>query len=115
MQSKPVLTLLCVLVLVFAFEVLGFMGKMEVTIENRKIVENKVAELEKQKEQLSSDIAKLKTQSGIEDTIREKFGLAKGGEKIIVIMDDKNAPKTEDSPKEGFFSSLIFWKNWFKK
>jgi len=114
LQSKPVLAVLSVVTLVFAFEVVGFMGKMEVTIENRKIVENKVAELEKQKEQLSSDIFKLKTQSGIEDSIREKFGLAKEGENIIIIMDDKNPPNTEETPPEGFFSHLFFWKNWFK-
>jgi len=114
LQSKPVLAVFSVITLIFAFEVLSFMGKMEVTIENRKIVENKVAQLEQQKERLSSDIAKLKTQNGVEDSIREKFGLAKEGENIIIIMDDKNASKTEEVPHEGFLSSLIFWKNWFK-
>src|SRR6185369_2304213 len=102
LQSKPVLAVFSVITLIFAFEVLSFMGKMEVTIENRKIVENKVAQLEQQKERLSSDIAKLKTQNGVEDSIREKFGLAKEGENIIIIMDDKNASKTEEVPHEGF-------------
>jgi len=112
LHSKPVLAVLSVITLVFVIEVIGFMGKMQVTIENRKIVENKVEQLKVEKERLSSDIAKLKTQSGIEDSIREKFGLAKEGENIIIIiMDDKNAPNTEETPPGGFFS---FFRNLFK-
>ena len=115
MHSKPVLAFLGIIVLVFAFGVVGFMGKMRMTIENRKIAENKIAQLEKEKEKLSSDVAKLKSQDGIEESIRQKFGLAKEGEGMIMIVDDKNqAKRVEDIPKKGFLSSLIFWKNWFR-
>ena len=85
---------------------------MEETGKNRKIVEDKITELEKSKEKLNSDITKLKTEQGIEESIREKFGLAKEGENMILIIDDKNSseiPKNTDSG--GFFS---FLKNLFK-
>jgi len=114
LQSKPVLALLGILVLVFASGVIGFMGKMQVTIENRKIAENKLAELEKEKIKLSSDIAKLKTDSGVEESIRSKFGLAKEGESEIIIVEDKTTPEPVKEDSGGFFSSLMFWKNWFK-
>ena len=39
----------------------------------RKIAENKVAELEAQEKELSTETAKLKTESGIEENIREKY------------------------------------------
>src|SRR5258708_1811966 len=90
LHSKPVLALLGILLLVFAYGVVGFFGKMRVTVENKNIAEKKVADLEKQKEKLSSDIAKLKTDSGVEESIRDKFGLAKEGEGEIIIVDDKN-------------------------
>ncbi len=90
------------------------MGKMQVTIENRKIAENKLAELEKEKIKLSSDIAKLKTDSGVEESIRSKFGLAKEGESEIIIVEDKTTPEPVKEDSGGFFSSLMFWKNWFK-
>ncbi len=106
LQSKPVLVFLSILLLVFAWGVFSFMSKMRVTIENRKIVENKVAELEKTKERLSSDIAKLKSQDGVEESIRQKFGLAKEGEGVIVVMDDKNPPEIEKKESGGFFSWL---------
>ena len=90
---------------------IDFMGKMAITAENRKIAENKVRELEEDKEKLSANIAKLKTESGIEETIREKFGLVKPGEDVIIIVEDKNLPVVNDIPPSGFFS---FIKNWFK-
>lgn len=104
--------LLALLVLFFAFGVIGFFNKMQVTEENKKIAENKLAELEKQKYKLSGDIAKLNTPEGTEETIREKFGLAKEGEGVIVVVEDKTAKEAEVK-SGGFFSFLAFW-NWFK-
>ena len=113
-HSWPVLALLGVLVVFFAFGVIGFFGKMQVTRENKKMAENKVAELENKKKELSSEIAKLKTPTGVEESIRLKFGLAKEGEDLIVVVEDKNKPKMKDTVSGGFFSFLFFWKNWFK-
>lgn len=110
-HSRPVLFLLGILVLFFAWGVVGFFGKMAVTKQNKKIAENKIIQLEKEKEKLSSDIAKLKTESGVEESVREKFGLAKEGENLIIVVEDKNLPSAENPPSKGFF----FWlKNLFK-
>lgn len=110
-RSRPVLVFLAVLLLFFAYGVIGFMGKMELTRENRKIAENKVAQLEKEKARLSSDISKLNSQNGVEKSIREKFGLAKDGEGVIVILEDKNEIEVPKQESGGFFS---FLKNLFK-
>lgn len=114
LHSKPVLALLGILVLFFAFGVISFMGKMQLTIENKNIAENKLTELEKEKVKLSADISELNTQSGVEKSIREKFGLAKEGEGVIVVIDDKNTAKIPKQESGGFFSFLFFWRNWFK-
>ncbi len=112
LQSKPVLVFLGLLILFFVYGMLGFIGKMEITKENRDIVKNKVAQLKKEKEKLSSDIEKLKTESGIEESIREKFGLAKEGEGLIVVVDDKNM--TESPKKDEPISFFSFFKSWFQ-
>src|SRR3989344_5532571 len=111
LQSRPILVLLGILVLIFAWSVFGFMGKMKITRENRKIAEEKLIELEKQKEKLLFDIAKLKTDEGVEESIRAKFGLVKEGEGVIVIIDDKNPPVAQEQESGGFFS---FFTNLFK-
>ena len=111
MQSKPFLIFLGIVILVFIFSTFSFMSKMEETIKNRKIEEAKIAELEKSKEKLNSDISKLKTEAGVE-IIRENYGVAKEGENMIMITDDKNSPATQPKADEGGFWSII--KSWFK-
>jgi len=111
-QSKPVLILLGVLILFFVWNILGFWNKMEETGKNKKMVEDKVAALKQQKEKLSSDINSLKTDQGKEKLFRENFGLAKEGENMIVVVEDKNPPATpKTASSSGFFS---FFRNLFK-
>ena len=112
MQSSPVLIFLGVVILVFAWSVFGFMSKMIETSRNRKIVEDKIKLLEEQKTKLSSDIDKLNTSDGLEASIRDKFGLAKEGEGLVVVVDDKNQTASAVSSESGGFWS--FFKNLFK-
>lgn len=114
MESKPVLILLFVVLVIFAWSMVGFIGKLQVTKENKEIAEKKVAELEKEKADYEAKIAKLKTPEGVEETIRDTYGLAKEGEGLIVVVDDKNNPNKSNNSEGGFFSHLMFWKNWFK-
>ncbi len=111
LESKTVLALLFIIVLIFAWSVFGFWWKMSETSKNKKLAEEKVAELQKQKDKLTSDISELKTSEGVEANIRDKFGLAKDGEGLIVIVDDKKQDTDGQASTGGFWS---FFTNWFK-
>jgi uncharacterized protein YpmB len=112
LQSKPVLIFLGILILVFAWSVLGFWNKMQETGRNRKNVEDKIAELKEQKDKLSSDIDSLNTLEGKEKFFRENIGLVKEGEDMIVVVEDQNPPEnTKNKASSGFFS---FFTNLFK-
>jgi uncharacterized protein YpmB len=111
MQSKPVLILLGIVILIFAWNVFLFWNKMEGTSKNKKMVEDKVAELEQQKEKLLSDIDSLSTVEGKEKVFRENFGLVKEGEEVIIVVEDRNSPTQKTESPSGFFS---FFKNLFK-
>ena len=111
MQSKPFLILLGIMVLVFAYSVFGLIGKMRETIRNKNAAETKIEALQKQKAELSSNIDQLKTNQGVEENIRETFGLAKEGEGMVVVVDDKNTAGDIDAKPTGFFSKIA---NWFK-
>jgi cell division protein FtsB len=111
-QSKPVLAILGIVILFFAWNILGLWNKMQETSKNKKIIEDKVAELQQRKNSLTSDINSLKTDQGKEKFFRENLGLAKEGEGEIVVVEDKNPPPSSEKPaSSGFFS---FFKNWFK-
>ncbi|MBI3305988.1 septum formation initiator family protein [Candidatus Nomurabacteria bacterium] len=109
--SRPVLGILAILLFVFVWTVFRFMGKMQITRENRITAENKVTQLGKEKEKLSSDIAKLQTNAGVEESIRDKFGWAKEGEGLIVILDKKNPEEVPKKESNRFFD---FFRNWFR-
>ena len=88
-QSKFVLTLLSILIFFFAWNLFTFMEKMQKTTKHRKIMENKIVELKKKKERLTGNIEKLKTDRGIEEELRNKLGLGKEGEEVIIILGEK--------------------------
>lgn len=77
---------------------------MQNTSKNRKIAEDKLSQLMVQKEKLTADINQLNTPDGVEEVIRNKFGLVKEGEGMIVIVEDKNK---EVAPTPSKFSR--FW------
>jgi cell division protein FtsB len=112
MQSRPVLVLLGIIILVFAWSVLGFWNKMAETGKNKEAVLDKVAELKEQKQKLLADINSLQTEEGKEKFFRENYGLAKEGENVIIVVEDKTLPPPpKTSFSDGFFS---FLKNIFK-
>jgi cell division protein FtsL len=112
LQSKPVLIFLGILILVFAWNILGFWNKMQDTRKNNKIIEDKITALEQQQDKLSTGINNLNTDQGKEEVFREKFGLAKEGENEIVIVDDKTPPAAPaPASSSGFWG---FLKNLFK-
>ena len=91
-QYRLILLVLIVLIVLISWSVIGLIGKARDTFKNKNIAEDKITNLQIQKEKLLSDIEKLNTEKGVEENIREKFGLAKGEEGMIVIVDDKNWP-----------------------
>ena len=110
-QAKPFLILFGIIILIFSWNVFGFWNKMQETRENRKIVEAKVAALKQQKENISAEINNLSTDQGKEKFFRENLGLAKEGEDVTIIVEEKKTPAAPPSKSSGFFS---FFTNWFK-
>lgn len=111
MRSKPVLVLLTIIVIAFAWNIINLTLKLQETYKNKNIEQEKISDLESRKEKLTFDINKLNTDKGKEEIIRENFGLVKEGENVIVIVDDKKQTATPKDENKGFFS---FFKNLFR-
>jgi len=105
-ESKPVLIILGILILVFAWNILGFWNKMRETERNKKIIEDKITALNQQKDKLTADINDLNTEQGKEKIFRENFGLVKEGENEIVIVDDKSTPPPAPAQSGGVWGFL---------
>ncbi len=111
LESWPVLIFFAFLTFFFTWQLFGFWQKMEDTKENRRIAEEKVKTLKESEAALSESIESLQTEAGIEENIRNKFGLAKDGEGVIVIVEDKNAEIPETKDEGNWFSRV--WRKWF--
>ncbi len=111
LHSKIVLVIFGVAVLFFAYSVLKFSVKAIETSRNKANAEVKMAELQAQKDRLTKDIDMLKTEGGVEATIREKYGFAKEGEGLIVVVDEQDK-KTQDTQEKGSFWNKF--RDWFK-
>ena len=57
--------------------------------------------------QLDSQINELQTDQGVEKEIRSKFGIAKPGENMAVIVSDGETSTTSDSNNESFFQKFL--------
>jgi cell division protein FtsB len=112
MESPIALGILFIIVLTFAWNVFGFWGKMRETSKNKAIAEEKLANLQVEKEKLTANISKLDTPAGREESIRDKFGYGKDGEELIVIVNDEKKDNSEDDKQKGGF--WHFLTNWFK-
>jgi len=110
--STPVLAVLGLILLVFLYNLFGLLGKMRETVKNKNTAEEKLAELSVNKEKLTQDIARLSTEEGKEENIREKFGLVKEGEGVIIIVEEEEKVQVDLEANTGGF--LNFFKNMFK-
>jgi len=68
--------------------------------------EYELSELEEQQGRLESNIERLGTDWGIEQEVREKFGVAKEGEEVVVIVDGEDAGDGENVSKKSLWSRI---------
>ncbi len=112
LYTKPVLAVLAIVIVFFAISIFDIAKKSIDTKRNRDIAFARITELQEKERHLQADIAKLETESGREDIIREKFRAVKEGEGLIVITDDLSAqPVPAPAEEKGFWN---FLKNLFK-
>jgi cell division protein FtsB len=84
------------------------MGSKLITLyENKKAVDEKLEDLELQKSNLAGSIESLSTESGIEETLRDKYFVAKEGESIVVVVEEE--PMLEEEKEGGleFFRKFL--------
>ena len=103
-HSKLMLFIFGIFLLFFSFNVIKFAIKAVDTAKNKDNAQTKVTQLQTKKDQLNKDITDLNTQNGVENTIRDKFGLAKDGEGLVIITD--NPDQIKQNNNNSFWSKV---------
>lgn len=113
-HSPIILFLMLVIVLVFIYNMIDIMGKVQETSKRKNLINAQVEDLKNKEEILNQKIEKLNTEEGVEEELREKYQLVKKGEKLVIIVDKNREEKESDemSPKSKnkisrFFSNLF--------
>src|SRR3989338_2608644 len=101
LESRPALFIFTLLILLSAWNLIGFWQKMDETGKNRRMAEEKAAELGASKKNLEFEIGRLESDRGIEEVLRENYGLAREGEGVIVVIEDRSAEGSEAESKKG--------------
>ena len=87
--SIPSLIILSIIAFILTKGALGVMNKEWTSSERSKDLEEKAAVLVLREQELREGIARLETEEGIKDEIREKFSVTEEGELVAVIVDDQ--------------------------
>ena len=111
LYSKTTVFIVLVLALLLAKGVVNIYIKERESRKNKEEAELELINMQNRAEELKQASERLKTPVGIEQEIRSKFGVAKEGEKVILIVEEEEAILVEQ--KEGFFGRffkvLKFW------
>lgn len=105
--SPITILVLAILLLLLTRSVFGVYSKEKRARENLKRVEAEFADLLEREDFLEEGIQNLATPEGIEAEIRERYGVSKPGEKVVVIIE--GTPDSDDAlrKKTGGFWGFI--------
>jgi len=105
LYSKFTLIVLFIIFVLVAHGAWGIYQKKRMVSNDLVKSEQKLNDYDNRKIKLESEIERLDSDVGREELLREKYSLAKEGEKAVFVLDDKNS--VEEIPEEkGFFGKV---------
>ncbi|MFC1802066.1 septum formation initiator family protein [Patescibacteria group bacterium] len=107
--SKITLFVLFVLVILMLKAVFGVYKSARVTAVKKNEAEIVFKNLEDRELSLKEEVSRLSTDKGVEEEIRDKFGMVKEGEKIIMLINDGG----EENQEADFLNKKSFWSKIF--
>lgn len=106
LYSRPVVALVLLVSAYFLYSTWSIYQKMVQSREKVLISQKQLLALSAKSTELDTSLADLQTQEGIEKEIRSKFGQAKVGENMAVIIPDKDVSTTSAKAQQTFFSKI---------
>jgi len=109
--SRVTILILFILVLLLANSTYKIYQKERLSLADYNQTKKEYDSLNGRQTMLDSEIARLKTENGIEEEIRSKFSVAKPGETVVVVVDSSSSSSTDEN-----ISNNSWWQNflnWF--
>ncbi len=96
-HSKITLFVLLTVLLVVGRSTWGLYAKSKEASVKRERLEKESKDLENRLVFLQEELASLKTEEGVERTLKQKFNIKKEGEEVVVIIDGNNTDEKAGS------------------
>lgn len=87
LYAKPTIILLALIAIGLSHAVWGMYQKYDDAAEKRERAEQDLQRVKERIAALEANIARLSTERGVEEVIRDRFMVAKDDEKVLVITD----------------------------
>ena len=108
--SRALVVILVLLVVVLGRATWSVAQKEKATSNTLVDVQSREADLEDQKLFFESEIERLQTEEGIEEEVRDRYGLARSDEKVVILVDE-DSDEDGGSTRRGWWSTI---KGWFR-
>lgn len=106
LRQRLFMVVLLIAVLLLIPSVWSAFGKERDSRANRKEAEVQLAQLQAQKQDLETEVARLETPAGLEDALRHRFDVGDEGEGVIYIVEQQATTGDSRTGKDGIW-------NWF--
>jgi ABC-type dipeptide/oligopeptide/nickel transport system permease component len=103
--------ILMAIVVILIFAVKNIIPKNEITKQKAQAVQEELLGLQQSHATLENDLKYINTTFGQEALLREKYGVGKEGEEVIVIYDEESYEVTSEVVDEPGFFQRIFKRN----
>ncbi len=108
LYTLPSIIVACMLVFVVGKATFGALQKMLDSREKRKLAEKELLYVENRFETLQEKVSYLETEKGVEEAVRDKYNVAKEGEKVFIVVDSNDNTKTQSNiEEEGIFDKML--------
>ncbi|MEW5907919.1 MAG: septum formation initiator family protein [Patescibacteria group bacterium] len=106
-SSPFFLFLLLILAIILLISTSKVYFKSKKAVEKNEEIKKAIDDLSKRKSELEKETAKLETEEGIDEAIREKFDVVKPGESVLnIIKKQLDDDKIKEEKNEGFFLKI---------
>ena len=106
LYSLPSLIGLFIIAVLLAKGAVGVINKERESALRSRELEEKATTLVQREEELKEGIARLETEEGIQEEIKERFSVIQEGEFVAVIVDDRRVTSSEDDSGKAWYKKL---------
>lgn len=113
LYSKVTLFGLCIFCGLLANGLFNMYGKARESLDRKNFSAKSLVQLEERENKLKNEIERLDSRTGLEEELRNRYSVAKEGERVIIIVEDPSGKRIAATTTEASFTEKA--ATWIKR